>query len=130
VYKYFNAQERSIAQHASPDAGGFLMSMTKRETAEFLAKAHFQIEPNLKKVFILEPLEEDDPHKPIALLEIVEGTLERGIEPIGFVADPLRDIAYPLVIVDVSPREYEEIRQQRLSLQEYGWSVGSELRAE
>lgn len=104
------------------------MSKTKKETAKILAKAHFQVEPNLKKVFILEPIDEADPHKPIALLEVVEGTIERGIEPIAFTADPNQGIEYPSVIVEVSPREYKKICSNSLDIGCRGWTVGDELK--
>ena len=105
------------------------MRKTKRETAEMLAKAHFQVEPNLKHVFILEPLEEEDTDTPIALLEVVDGTIERGIEPIAFTADPTHGIDYPSVIVEVSPREYDQIRGNKLDVRRRGWRVGDEISA-
>ena len=58
--------------------------MSKLETARKLAKAHFQVEPHLKYVFVLKPLHDQDPKDPIRLLEVVEGTIERGFEPIAF----------------------------------------------
>jgi hypothetical protein len=100
----------------------------KQETAQALAKAHFAVEPNLKLVYLLEPVNECDPTEPIKLLEVVEGTIERGIEPIGFTADPGRGIEYPSVIVEVSPREYEAIRKSALPLG-FGWTIGAELSA-
>ncbi len=35
--------------------------MSKLETARGLAKAHFQVEPHLKYVFVLKPLHDQDP---------------------------------------------------------------------
>ena len=64
------------------------MQKSKSETARSLAKVHFKNEPQLRHVHLLEPLNEDDPRDPIKLLEVVEGTLERGIEPVAFPADP------------------------------------------
>lgn len=105
------------------------MKHTKRETAELLAANHFDVEPNLQCVHLLEPLDEGNPDQPIALLEVVEGTIERGIEPIGFAADPQRGIDYPSVVVEVSPREYQDIRSNRLDLGPSGWTVGRQLRS-
>ncbi|MGA6980923.1 MAG: hypothetical protein WCC95_04360 [Candidatus Sulfotelmatobacter sp.] len=102
---------------------------TKEETAKTLAKIHFANEPNLKHVHLLEPINEDDPRDPIKLLEVVEGTLERGIEPIAFPADPARDIEYPVLIVEVSPREYLAIKKERQALGKRSWSMGRELLA-
>jgi hypothetical protein len=103
--------------------------MSKRDTAAVLARSHFDVEPNLRRVFILEPVNEQDPEDPIRLLEVVEGTIERGIEPIAFTADPNRGVDYPLVIVEISPREYEEIRDGKIDLGSRGWSIGTELLA-
>ena len=102
---------------------------TKEETAEALAKIHFANEPNLKHIHLLEPIREDDPGDPIKLLEVVEGTLERGIEPIAFLADPAREIEYPVLIVEVSPKEYLAIKQDTKGLEQRGWSIGKELLA-
>lgn len=105
------------------------MKKSKLETATDLAKKHFGVEPYLKHVFLLEPVDEEDPDEPIKLLEVVEGTLERGIEPIGFVADGAHGVEYPVVIVDVSPNEYEAIREGKLVLDNDGWRIGKELAA-
>ena len=105
------------------------MKKSKSETARNLAKAHFANEPNLRHIYLLEPLNENDPRDPIKLLEVVEGTIERGIEPIAFPADPARGVEYPVLIVEVSPREYENIQQSLGGLATHGWSMGSELPA-
>jgi hypothetical protein len=105
------------------------MRSNKSDTARNLAKAHFANEPNLKHIHLLEPVNEDDPRDPIKLLEVVEGTLERGIEPIAFPANPGRGIDYPVLIIEVSPKEYEDIRNNVLTLKSHGWSMGSELSA-
>jgi len=86
------------------------MKKSKLEAAKSMAKAHSLVEPNLKRVCLIEPLDNDDPNDPIKLLEVVEGTLEMGIEPVAFTADPARGIEYPSIIVEISPDEYQEIR--------------------
>lgn len=105
------------------------MIKSKLETAAELAKKHFGVEPYLKRIFLLEPVDEGDPDEPIKLLEVMEGTLERGIEPIGFVPDPAHGIEYPVVIVDISPNEFEAIREGKLVLDNEGWTIGKELLA-
>jgi hypothetical protein len=72
-------------------------------------------------------LKEDDPREPIKLLEVVEGTIERGVEPIAFSADPARGIEYPVEIVEISPREYMKIENKTVSFEEQVWTVGAEL---
>lgn len=103
---------------------------TKEETAETLARIHYANEPNLKHIHLLEPINEGDPRDPIKLLEVVEGTLERWIEPIAFPADPVRGIEYPVLIVEVSPREYLAIQNDTQGLEKHGWSMGRELPAD
>ena len=103
------------------------MGKSKLETAKRLAKDHFRVEPNLKHIYLLDPVNEHDPSDPIKLLEIVKGTMERGIEPIGFAADPDRGIEYPFLIVELSPKEYRGIRDKTLRFQENVWTVGIEL---
>ena len=105
------------------------MKKTKLETATDLARKHFGVEPFLKHIFLIEPLAELDPDEPIKLLEVVEGTIERGIDPVGFVADPAHGIEYPVVIVDISPDEFEAIREGKLALDNGDWTIGKELAA-
>jgi hypothetical protein len=105
------------------------MKKTKLETATDLAQRHFDAEPYLKHIFLLEPVGEEDPIEPIKLLEVLEGALERGIEPMVFVPDPTHGIEYPVVIVEISPNEYEALREGKLRLENEGWSLGKELQA-
>ena len=103
------------------------MRISKLETAKKLAKAHYAVEPNLKQIFLLKPIKENDPDEPIKLLEVVEGTIERGIEPIAFTADPSRGIEYPSLIVEISPKEYKGLRFYKRKFESRGWSLGKEL---
>jgi len=99
----------------------------KLETAKGLAKAHFEMERRLTRVNLVHPFNDNDPHEPIKLLEVVEGTLERGIEPIRFSADPKRGIDYPCIIIEVSPDEYDAIQSGKLGFGNRNWTVGEEL---
>lgn len=111
------------------------MNKSKLEVAKRLAKAHFGVEPNLKSVYLIEPLDDEDPTDPIKLLEVVEGTIPRGIDPVAFTADPEHGIEYPSIIVEISPAEYEEIRKGKLRFgkneakQQNRWTLGEELLA-
>ena len=93
------------------------------ETAELLAKAHLLAEPNLKIVRLIEPLAEENNQEPIKLLEVVEGTIERGVEPIQFSADPARGVDFNSTIVEVSPKEYKDICDGKLEFNA-GWVLG------
>lgn len=102
------------------------MRRDKLETAKSLAKAHFELEPDIKHIHLILPFDNNDPNDPIKLLEVVEGSIERGIEPIGFTADPARGIEYPSVIIEVSPAEYNAyLRDGKLGYRD--WSIGTEL---
>jgi hypothetical protein len=101
---------------------------SKLETAKRLANAHFQVEPHLKFVCVLKPLHEQDPKDPIRLLEVVEGTIERGFEPIAFAADPARGIDYPVVIIEISPEEYSSVQKNGpVRFGNHDWGLGEEI---
>ena len=103
------------------------MRTGKLDVAKKLAKAHFNVDSDVKQIYLLEPLNEKDEKDPIKLLEVVQGTLEVGVEPIAFAADPARGIEYPSLIVEVSPEEYENSRLLRDALQTRGWTLGPAL---
>ena len=103
--------------------------MTRDNTAQILAKAHYGIEPNMKHIFLLEALGEKTPDTPIALLEVVDGALECGVEPIAFAPDPANRIDYPSIVIEVSPSEYKEIQDSDENLKSRGWIVKQELMA-
>jgi hypothetical protein len=65
----------------------------------------------LSRFYLLEASEEEenDLDEPIKLLEVVEGALEVGIEPLGFASDPNLGQSYHLTIIEVSPREFASI---------------------
>src|SRR5271170_977484 len=107
---------------------GGIMKNSRLEAARSLAKAHFAVEPNLKRAFLIEPLDSEDPREPIKLLEVVEGTIERGIDPLAFTADPARGIDYPSIIVEVSPAEYENLRKGKLHFGDFPQKRAGELR--
>jgi hypothetical protein len=102
--------------------------MSKLQTARNLARAHFQAEPHLECVAILEPLREEDPREPIRLVEVVDGTIERGIEPIAFPPNPARGLDYPLWIIELSPNEYRPVRADgKVRFREQEWEIGEEI---
>ncbi len=104
------------------------MNKSKRETAESLAKAHFAVEPNLKHVYLLEPIDERDADKPIELLEVVEGTIERGIEPIAFTADPAAGSNTHRSLSRSRPRN-TTLFKKAPPFVNFGWTIGMELLA-
>jgi hypothetical protein len=104
------------------------MMSIQEETARKLAQAHYFYEPGISRIFRLSGSAEAEarPHEPVKLLEINENTVEAGIMPIGFDACPGIGIPLPSVIVEVTPDEFEQVRQGRLRLPE-GWEIREEL---
>lgn len=101
---------------------------SKIDTARRLATSHLEIDPTVQKVFLLESENDLDEREPIRLLEVVEGTIERGIEPISFRPDPARGIDFPSVIVEVSPREFDGLTDH-VAFRSEVWHIGCELAA-
>ena len=102
------------------------MIASKEDVALDLARSHAEAEPGIKFIYRLITANEGSDAEPIKLLEVNENTVEQGIEPIRFGPDEAGGVYFASVVVDVSPREFEAIRQGRLSLPP-GWSVGPKL---
>ena len=102
------------------------MSKDKLATAKYLAKCHSDVEPKIQLIRLIEPLGPDEMTTPVRLLEVVEDTIERGIEPIEFSSDPDRGIHFNSAIIEVSPKEYQEICDGKIKL-ENNWSLGETL---
>lgn len=93
----------------------------KDEVARDLIAWHFQIEPEITKIYRVQVENEDREDEPIKLLEVNPESAETGRVD-SFFFDPAGDITYPSVIAEVTPRELELIRLQLLALPE-GWSL-------
>jgi len=103
--------------------------MSKLHTARKLARAHFKVEPHLRYVAILEPLRDDDPKDPIRLLEVVEGTIERGFQPVAFAPSEANGIEYPSLVIEISPSEYRSAKKNGMvRLGDTDWEIGEEIR--
>jgi len=100
----------------------------KDQVALRLATAHYEIEPGITQIFRLNASApaELQPDEPIKLLEVNEDTIAAGVMPLGFGPLPEYGINFPSVIVEVTPVEYEQIRQKALPLP-LNWSVGELL---
>jgi hypothetical protein len=107
--------------------GDVLMNRSKDEVAEALAQAHYAVEAGVLRVvrLVAAPQQESDPREPIKLLEVNENTTAEGIRPIYFGARPASGITYPSVIIEVTPEEFDQIRQDP-SLLPNEWRLGDE----
>jgi hypothetical protein len=92
-----------------------------REVAERLAQVHYRVEPGIRGIYALtsgNPLD-----RTIRLLEVNPDTIASGIVPVGFGAHPPSGIHFPSVIVEVTPREFEDVKSGVLPLPD-GWRLG------
>jgi len=101
---------------------------TKDEEAVALAQAHYQVEAGLTHVFriIGENAVEAMPAEPIKLLEVNEKTVPLGILPIHFGPSPASGLHYPMVILEVTPEEYQKLQSEELTLP-HGWKIGDPI---
>lgn len=98
---------------------------TKEVVAKKLAKAHVKIDPGIKIVVRVLGADEDDQGAPVKLLEVNPETFASGIIPISLGAAP-PEIPFPSVVIEVTEREYDKIRNQTLRLPN-GWKLGDVL---
>ena len=106
-----------------------MVATSKLNAAKRMAQLHFEVEPDLKRVFLLGPVRDDDPREPIKLLEVVEGAIERWIEPVSFPSDRTHGIDFPSVIVELSPREFGRISGGEIAFRDQVWPIEQELTA-
>ena len=91
--------------------------MPVRETALELVQAHREVEPNLLRV-VFYP---DPQDREVRLVEVVEGSPSAGEAlPFRFARDEAGGVPYPVVIVELSPAEFEQLERGHLRLPE-GW---------
>jgi hypothetical protein len=102
------------------------MPPTKEQTAQLLADAHFQVDPRITRIFRVEGPNESASLVPVKLLEVSSDTPELGISPVGMAADPAHGIFYSSIIIEVTPRELERLKNGELELP-HGWRLGPEL---
>jgi hypothetical protein len=108
-------ETRALQQGPPPTLGD------KDEVARNLIEWHFQMEPEICKIFRILAEQEDGEDEPIKLLEVNPESTETGrIDSFQF--DPAGDITYPSVVAEVTPREFQLIELDLLALPE-GWSL-------
>lgn len=88
-----------------------------------LAARYFEIDAAMVGAYRL--VVPGDPDR-IGLLTVDSDSVECGVLPLYFPASPGHGFPRPIVIVSVSPREFDAIRAGDLRLPE-GWSIGEEI---
>jgi len=99
----------------------------KNDVARRLAESHYRTDTTIVNIVRLTTGDETEerPDEPVKLLEVNEATVE-GIFPLGFDAHPERGIDYPSVIVEVTPDEFEKIKDGEIELPN-GWQLGGSI---
>jgi hypothetical protein len=99
---------------------------TKNETAQLLAEAHFRLDQGITRIFRINEPDESNNLRPVKLLEVNPMTTEIGISPVGMTADPAHGVFHSSVVVELSPREFDQLQRGELTLP-HGWRLGEEL---
>lgn len=96
-----------------------------KETAEGLVHSHLEVEPNLRRVFFYR----DPDGREIRLMEVVDGSPSaEDVLAFRFAPDEARGVRYPVVIVELSPDEFDRLERGELTLP-VGWTDREELYA-
>ena len=96
-----------------------------KEAAIDLVQSHRDVEPNLRRIFFYR----DPDGREVRLVEVVDGSPSADdVLPFRFAPDESRGVHYPVVIVELSPEEFERVEQGELPLPP-GWTDREELYA-
>lgn len=104
---------------------GFIM-LTKAQTAQSLATAHFRMDQGISRIFRLVGPKESENSDPVKLLEINSMTPEAGILPVALGPSVAHGIVYPTVVIEITPGEFDLLEHGALQLPD-GWKVEEEL---
>ena len=94
--------------------------------ARWYATRHFNTDPGIKHIYYLKA---NAPDREIRFLEINELMAERDadpIEPIDFGVDIGSESAHTLMVVDVTPAQWEKIRRNEIELPK-DWSLDAAI---
>ena len=80
--------------------------LSRHAAARLLIDWHFEVEPELREVYLIAPDEESTQDEPIRLLEVNDATFPTGtIE--AFVFSPTDEIPFMTAIAEITPEELE-----------------------
>ena len=94
--------------------------LTREQAAQDLAEAHYSMDRSVRQIYRLVGDHEDAPQEPLKLLEVNADTLPAGIVPVALGAIPSQGIAFPVVVVEITPTEFEQLERGELPLP-HGW---------
>jgi hypothetical protein len=95
-------------------------------TARYYAKQHLKTDPGIQEIYYLPT---NAPEREIRFVEINNLIVNRDkdpIEPIDFGVDMGSDTAHQLMIVDITPAQWEKIQKNELRLPK-GWSLDNAI---
>jgi hypothetical protein len=98
----------------------------KDDQAHSVAASHYALEPVIANIIRLIGSNEEDAREPVKLLEVNSDTIEAGIIPVSFGPHPSSGAPYPTIIIEVTPREFEEIETGHLQLPD-DWRLGPSI---
>jgi hypothetical protein len=126
----------------SANRGSSEYGLKKSLFAKTIAEDHYKVDSSVTEIYRIVGPAEDDIGDPIKLLEVDADTVPTGIVPLYVGrfdwnwsdngesfrldhADDARDaeLPIPIVVVEVSPDELEQVKRGELTLQD-GWSLG------
>jgi len=101
---------------------------SRADVAQPLADTHYATDPerDIYRLTHQSTEQESAPDEPIKLLEIDPETVPVGIKLLYFEAHPPSGLPFPLIIIDVTPDEFDRIQQGDLPFQD-AWQVDSYL---
>ena len=91
-------------------------------TARWHAREHLEVDPGVRRIYYLPT---DAPDREIRLLEVDDLIAERrddALEPLDFGVDIDSDTGHTLMVLDVTPSQWESIDGRCLPLPD-GWSM-------
>ena len=110
-----------LTERASPH-------MTRDEFARWIALKHLAVDPEIREIHYLPA---NAPLREVRLLEVnarlAVPSLPGSVEPVDFMPD-IDGLDFSLLVADVTPEEWEAIRQRELPLPE-GWVLDEQTQA-
>lgn len=102
-----------------------MATMTREEVAKDLARWHFTVEPELRKILWVGTRAPES--EPLRLLEVAvdRSGMARGIEVFAF--DQTHDVPYPTEVVEITERELTLLVAGALSLPA-GWALDDDVK--
>ena len=96
------------------------MNKNKLNCAEKVSQLHHESEESITSIYLISSDDEDGQNEPIKLLEVNRETVSSGIVPVTIM--PSGDIPFSTTIIEITPNEYTDVTNGKLSLPD-GWKV-------